>query len=452
MENRSSSEGRSTTHHDALMKTPRTKILLICCTFLLCSTVPVRAENWSGFRGPTGQGISTEKGLPLHWSDKENIAWRTPIPGIGWSSPIVHDDHVFLTSTTQKGVSCHVIAVDRRSGKILWNTKVFEQIPRKKRDHNSHATPTPVTDGRLVYAVFSAGSIAALDRAGKVVWTNHDIKHYSLHGLAASPILYDDLLIMAYDGSSDGKNARIGFKIPWQGAVILAVDKKTGKERWRGKRGPSRLGHVTPAILRTNGTTQLVSSTGDAIQGFDPDDGTLIWSVYSKSEGVAPSNAIGNGLVYTATGFEVPRIRVVRTDGKGEVTGTHIAWEQAKGVPMLASLLLVQPYLYTVTDKGVVTCYQAKSGDIVWQERIGGKHSSSPVYADGKIYFLSERDGESAIIEAGPEFKLIARNKINEKCKASAAFSQGNLFVRTEKNLIRIGASSRQTGTPDAGE
>ncbi len=196
---------------------------------------------------------------------------------------------------------------------------------------------------------------------------------------------------------------------------------------------------MTPGIVRVGGTAQLVSSTGDAIQGFNPDDGTRIWSVYSKSEGIAPSSVIGGGLVYTCSGYEEPTIRVVRTGGKGEVTNTHIAWEQKKGVPMLASLLLVQPYIYSVTDKGVVTCYQAENGDVVWQERIGGKHSSSPICADGKIFFLSEAEGESAIIEAGPEFKLVARNKINEKCKASVAVSQGNLFIRTEQNLVCIG-------------
>ncbi len=421
------------------MKTQRNKILVACFAALLIRTAAVQAENWPGFRGPTGQGISTEKKLPVHWSDKENLAWKTPIAGQGWSSPIMHGDHVFVTSTTEEGKSCHVIAVDRRTGKLLWNTKVFGQEVRKTRKENLHATPTPVTDGEHVLAVFSAGSIVAVDYNGQVKWTNHDIEHYSFHGLAASPILYNGMLIMAYDGSSDGEDYLVGFKKPWQGAVILAVDKKTGKQRWRGKRGPSRLSHVTPSIVRSGGTVQLVSSTGDAIQGFNPDDGTRIWSVYSKSEGVAPSNASGNGLVYTATGYEEPRIRVVRTDGKGEVTSTHIAWEQQKGVPMLASLLLVQPYLYAVTDKGVVTCYHAENGDIVWQDRIGGKHSSSPVYADGKIYFLTEADGESTILEAGPEFKLVARNKINEKCKASVAVSQGNLFIRTEHNLLRVG-------------
>ena len=421
------------------MKTLRTEILVICCTFLLFCTAVVRGENWPGFRGPTGQGISTEKGIPLHWSDKENIAWKTPIPGNGWSSPVVHGEHVFLTLTSQEGTSCHVVAVDRRNGKILWNTKVFEQKPKRKQIENSHATPTPVTDGQHVYAVFSGGSIAAVDFHGKVAWTNHDIKHYSHHGLAASPILYKDVLIMPYDGSSDGKNYLVGFKIPWPKAVILAVDKKTGKERWRGKRGLSRLGHVTPNILRDNGTVQIVSGAGDALQGFNPEDGTRIWSVYSKGEGVTPSIVIGDGLIYSVSGFEASTIRVVRTGGKGEITKTHVAWEQKKGVPLLASMLLVQPYIYAVTREGVVTCFQAKNGDIVWRKRIGGKHSSSPIYADRKIYFLSEPDGESTIIEAGPEFKLVARNKINEKCKASIAVSQGNLFIRTEQNLVCIG-------------
>ncbi len=420
------------------MKTRRIEILVVCFAALLIRTAVVQAENWPGFRGPTGQGISTEENLPLHWSDKDNIAWKTPIAGQGWSSPIVHGDHVFLTSTTEEGKSCHVIAVDRRSGKLLWNTKVFEQEVRKTRPENLHATPTAVSDGEHVFAVFSSGSIVALNFDGEVVWTHHDFQHYSFHGLAASPILYNDMVIMVYDGSGDGDDHLVGFKKPWDGAVILAVDKKTGNERWRGRRGPSRLGHVTPNIIYENGTAQLISCSGDVIQGHNPDDGTLIWTVYSQSEGVAPSIVIGDGLVYTCTGFEVPRIRVVRTGGQGEVTKTHIAWEQRKGVPKLASLLLVQPHIYSV-DKGIVNCFDAKGGDLVWQERIGSKYSSSPIYVDGKIYFTSEADGETTIIEPGKEFKLVTRNKINEVCKASVAVSQGNLFIRTEHNLLCIG-------------
>jgi outer membrane protein assembly factor BamB len=407
---------------------------LVCLTF-----VSLRAENWPRFRGPTGQGISSETGLPLHWSATENVAWKTEIPGQGWSSPIVWGDRVFVTSTTDEGRSCHVICVDRRTGELLWNTKVFEQPVKKKRPENSYATPTPATDGERVYAVFGGGGMAAVDYHGNVAWTCHEVDFYSHHGLAASPILVGDLVVMPYDGSSDGENNKVGWKIPWREAVLLAVDKDTGKVRWRGKRGLSRLGHVTPNVLHENGVTQIVSGAGDCVQGFDPQTGELIWTIYSQGEGVTPSIVIGDGLIFSCSGFEEPTIRVVRTGGQGDVTESHIAWEQKKGVPSLASLLYVKPYLYSVTDAGVVTCFEAATGDIVWQERIGGKHSSSPIYADGKIYFLSEAEGETTVIAAGGEFKVLARNTIGEKCKASMAASQGNLFIRTERSLLRIG-------------
>ena len=414
------------------------RLFAICFALLLLSVSAVRAENWARFRGPSGQSHSTETGLPVHWSDKENIAWKTRIPGQGWSSPIVYEDHVFVTSTTEEGKSCHVIAVDRRGGEVLWNKKVFEQEVRKTRPENLHATPTPVTDGELVYAVFSAGSIVALSFSGEIVWTSHTIQHYSEHGLAASPILYKNLLIMMYDGS-DSAVRKVGFQVPWKKAVILAVDKKSGKERWRGKRGSSRLGHVTPIVVRFNGADQLISNTGDVIQGHDPSDGSRIWSVSSPGEGIAPSNAIGKGLVYTVSGSAGSRIRVARIDGKGDVTDTHIAWEQTKGVPNLASFLLIDPYVYTATARGIVTCFQADDGKVVWQGRIGGKHSSSPVFADGKIYFLTELESESIIIEPGDKLKIVARNKLGEVCKTSIAVSQGSLFIRTEHHLYRIG-------------
>ncbi|MEO2013717.1 MAG: PQQ-binding-like beta-propeller repeat protein [Fuerstiella sp.] len=409
-------------------------------TFILVVRMPAsEAEDWTRFRGPTGQGISSETDLPLTWSDTENIAWKTTIPGEGWSSPVISGDHVFVTSTTDDGRSCHVICVDRRTGKIRWNTKVFEQEVRRKRNENSDATPTPTTDGRQVYAVFSSGRMVAVDFDGTVAWTNQDVSFYSHHGLASSPILYQDLVIMAYDGSSDGENNKVGWKIPWQQAVLLAVEKTTGKTRWRGKRGLSRLGHVTPNILRQNGNDQIVSGAGDTVQGFDPTDGRLIWSIYSKGEGVTPSLVVGDGLVFSCSGFEAPTIRVIRTGGTGDVTQTHMAWEQTKGVPALASMLYVKPYIYSVSDKGVVTCFRAATGDVVWQERIGGKHSCSPIYADGRIYFLTEAEGESVVIEAGPKQKILARNRLGEKCKASMAVSQGNLFVRSEQHLFCIG-------------
>jgi outer membrane protein assembly factor BamB len=408
-------------------------------TLCILLHTPGSAENWPRFRGPTGQGISHESGLPVEWSAEENIAWKTAIPGAGWSSPIVFGDRIFVTTATDDGKSCHVICMDRRSGEILWNTKVFEQVPKHKREDNSYATPTPVTDGEHVYAVFSSGGIAALDMEGEVAWTNHDVEFFSQHGLGASPILHENLVIMPFDGSSAGEDYLVGFKKPWDGAVLLALDKQTGKVAWRGTRGQSRLAHVTPNLLKHEGTNQLISAAGDVIQGHDPATGKLHWTVHSQGEGVTPSIVLGDGLIYTCSGFEEPTIRVVRAGGEGDVTDTHIAWEQKQGVPSLASLLYVEPHVYAVTDSGIVNCFDAKTGEEVWQKRIGGKHAASPIYAEGHIYFLSELDGETIIIKAGDEYEEVKRNVLGETCKASIAASQGNLFIRSDKHLFCIG-------------
>ena len=415
----------------------RRTTLLITLLFA-CAAAPIAAENWPGFRGPTRQGVSSETDLPTEWSATSNVAWKVEIPGEGWSSPIVHGDHVFVTSTMGDGVSCRVICVDRRTGMLLWNTEVFQQEPKRKEQKNSYATPTPVTDGQLVHAVFGDGSLAAVNFAGQVKWTNREFKFYSQHGLGASPILHDDLLIMPMDGSSEGPDKEFGWKKPWDEGYLLALDKQTGKLRWQGDRGPSRIAHVTPNVLKHGSLAQIISGAGDVVQGFDPQTGERIWTVYSQGEGVVPSIVLGGNLIFSASGYEKPTIRAVRTAGKGDVTKTHIAWEQTKGVPALSSFLYVEPHLYAVTDAGVATCYEAETGKIVWQQRIGGKHSASPVYADGNIYFLSE-EGESVVIKAGPKFELVARNSVGEKCQASMAISQGQIFIRSEKHLFCIG-------------
>ena len=406
------------------------------------------AENWPRFRGPTGQGVSTESNLPTQWSPTENIRWKVAIPGAGWSSPVVWDDRVFVTTAADDGVSCRLVCVDRKSGAVLWNNEVLRQQPPSKERKNSHATPTPATDGKRVYTVFGDGSVVAVDFGGNVVWTNRDAKYYSRHGLGASPMLYDNLVIMPYDGSNfvseRGKwpnnpaEEQLGWRTPWDKAQLIALDASTGQRVWTGKRGMSRIAHVTPLLLEENGTTQLVSCAGDVVQGFNPRTGERIWSVYSKGEGVTPSPAIGDGHIFTATGFEKQLICAVRTGGKGDITDSHIAWEQRKGAPTQPSLLYLSPYLYAISDGGIGHCYDGKTGEIIWEERIGGDHCASPVYADGKIYFLSER-GETAIINASPEFKIVARNTIDVRCQASIAVSQGNLFIRSENNLFCIG-------------
>jgi len=419
---------------------------------LMSFALAVRSENWPQFRGPTGQGISQEKNLPIHWNANSNVLWKTAIPGEGWSSPIVWGDRVFVTSATQNGTRCHVICLDRVSGKILWDKEVFEQVPLRKEGKNSHATPTPCTDGQRVYAVFGDGSVAALAFDGSIVWTNRDVQFYSRHGLGASPTIHGALLIMPYDGSNrvtapgqwpnNPPEERLGWQIPWDKAEIVALDLKTGKRVWTGKRGMSRIAHGTPVVFQEKGQTRLLSIAGDAAQCFDLKTGERLWSVYCQGEGLAPSPVAGDEMIFAASGFEKTTLRGIRTGGRGDVTQTHIAWEQKKGVPSQSSLLYVKPYIYAVTDGGIATCYEADSGNVVWQERIGGNHSASPVYADGKVYFLSEQ-GESVVIQAGAEFKEIARNTVGEKCQASYAASHGDLFIRSDKNLFCIGAAGK---------
>ena len=420
--------------------TSRNPLVYLCCVAALTAAISQAslAENWPCFRGPTRQGISQEKDVPVEWSAASKIAWKTPVPGLGWSSPIVFDDHVFVTTATEKGTSFRLLCFNRRTGAVLWNKQVLGQKTGNKQKLNSFATSTPVTDGQMVYTVAFDGGIAAVSTNGAVAWTNRDYKYYSQHGLATSPILYQDLLIVAFDGSSAGPNPKVGWQTPWDKAVIVALDKNTGKVRWEGKRGLSRIAHVTPQIFRENGIDRLVSSAGDVVQGFDLKTGRRIWTVSSSGEGVVPSLVVGEGLVFTTSGFGDSAIRAVRTGGKGDVTETHIAWETTEEVPKIPSMLYVKPFLFLITESSVVRCLRAATSEVLWRQRLGGRYSASPVWANGKIYFLSEK-GETVVIEARPEFKVLARNKLEEKCCASPAVSQGNIFIRSEHNLYCIG-------------
>ncbi len=382
--------------------------------------------------------MSTETGLPLRWSASENVTWKTGIPGEGWSSPIVWGERVFVTTATNEGRTLRLLCLDRTTGKVLWNREVLTQSLSRKEGKNSFATPTPVTDGQRVYVVAFNGNLAAVNLDGSIAWTHREVDFSSRHGLGVSPILERGMVIVPFDGSGREPNEGLGWHEPWDKAFVLAVDAKTGKTRWKSPRGMSRIAHVTPNVLRGPEGDQLVSGAGDVIQGFDLESGKLLWTFRSEGEGVVPSIVLGEGLVFTASGFGKPTIRAVRTGGQGDITATNLAWEYAKVVPAMPSFLYAKPYLFTINEKGVAMCLKADRGDVVWQERVGGNHSASPLWAEGRIYFLAE-DGQATVIEAGPEFKVLARNAIGEKCQASMAASEKQFFLRTEKNLYCIG-------------
>lgn len=403
----------------------------------------LEAEDWPQFRGPTGQGISTETGLPLEWGAERGVAWRTPIPGKGWSSPIVHGERVFVTTATGEGRSFRLLSLDRVTGEVLWDLEVFQQkLESKMRPANSHATPTPVTDGRHTYVLAFDGSIAAVTNDGTIAWTNRDYPFFSQHGLAVSPRLFGDLLVVPFDWSSRGEDELVGFQKPWHRSFLVALNKNTGSLVWRGSRGLSRIGHVTPNVVRHGGRDVLLSGAGDVIQGFDLATGERLWTARSQGEGVVPSVVIGDGLVYTASGFEKPTVRAVRLGGRGDVTETHMAWEQTRAVPMMPSFLYVAPHLFTINESGIALCLDAKTGEVLGRRRLAGNYSASPIYAEGRIYFHSE-EGETTIVEATPQMPTIATNSIPEHTQASMAVSDGRIFLRTEEALYCIGPASR---------
>lgn len=397
-----------------------------------------QAEDWPCFRGPGRQGLSQENGIPTEWSATSNVKWKTAIPGEGWSSPIVLGDDVFVTTALDSGKSLHLVRLDRKDGHVVWDKEVTQQQPKYKQRPNSYATSTPIADGQRVYLVACDGKILATDLGGKVLWTNHEFDYYSQHGLAVSPVLWEDLVIVAYDWSSPGPEKTVGWQTPWDKAVILAVDKNTGVTRWRGSRGSSQIAHVTPQIAAVDGHDQLVSSAGAVVQGFDLKTGERLWTVSSPGEGVVPSVVVGDGLVFTCSGFGQETILAVRLGGRGDITQTHVAWRVTEEVPHVPSLLYVSPRLYSITEGGIVNCIQGATGAVLWRERLPGKYSASPVCADGKVYFLSE-SGKATVIEEGPQYKLVAQNDLGETCCASPAISQGNLFLRTDKALYCIG-------------
>lgn len=398
-------------------------------------------ENWPCFRGPTHQGISTETGLPLTWNATNNILWKTEIPQLGWSSPIIWGDRVFLTTALEDGKSLHLLCLDAKSGAIQWDKEVMRQNPIRKDDGNSFATPTPVTDGQRVYIVSFNGAFAAVTFDGSIAWTNTATTFYIKHGLAASPALEGDVLVLPCDGTSTGDDSHLGWDKPWNGSYVIGVDMNTGKTRWKTMRGTSRVAFSSPNIAVLNGRTQAISAAGDVVQGFDLESGELLWTGTNPGEGVVPSAVVGDGMVFTTSGFNTgtgrpAAIRAFRpSPGARTITGV---WEQTNGVPNVASFIYTQSNLFVVDDSGRIQCLNAQTGEIIWKNRLIGKHEPSPVLADGRLYCLSST-GRTTVLSAGPKFEKLAENILPERCGASIAVSGKRLFIRTENNLYCIG-------------
>jgi outer membrane protein assembly factor BamB len=386
------------------------------------------AQDWTQFRGPTGQGLSDEHGLPLTWSETANVRWKVAIPGSGWSSPAILGDRIWLTTATEGGKSLRAICVDRNTGAILQNVEIFR---RKEswaiNSKNSHASPTPVLEGDRVYLHFGAQGTACITQTGEILWKMRLEYDNGQHGPGGSPIIYENLLIVSCDGQDT--------------QFVVALDKMTGKVRWKRSRDGYQA-YTTPLVMRLPEGDQLISPGAFRAISYEPRTGKEIWQVkYGDGFSNVPRPVFGLGLVFICTGFQQPSLLAIRPDGRGEITKTHIAWSLKRGVPLTPSPLLVGEELYLINDSGIATCLDARTGKEYWQVRIGGNHSASPLYADGRIYFLSE-EGESVVIAPGKQFKALARNELDGETLASMAVSGGSIFVRSRTHLYRLSNKS----------
>jgi outer membrane protein assembly factor BamB len=386
---------------------------------------PGAERHWPRFRGPTGQGETDQKGLPTEW-DKggRNVLWRAKVPGRGNSSPVVWGDRVFLTSAEPDGARRWLHCWDRTDGRLLWSRQAPERPAEPGvRDKNGYASSTPVTDGERVIAFLGSCGLVCWDFDGNRAWHYDALAVKTTHGAAASPLLYKDLVILAQD-QNQGES------------IFLALDKRTGKRVWEGKR-PKAMTWSTPVVVKVGGRDELILAGGETVRGYDPATGRELWSLRGPTAEVVPTVVVGKDLVYSASGRNGPTL-ALRPGGAGDVTETHLAWRAVRNGPHVPSPALAAGRLYTANDTGVVTCLDAATGRLVYQQRLRDCFSASPLVAGDLLYFPGE-SGVTYVVRAGERFEVVAENDLGSPILASPAVAGGTLLLRTEDELVCVG-------------
>lgn len=406
-------------------------------TFFSCMSV-CSATDWTEFRGPQGQGHSDSVNLPRNWSETENITWKVKTEGIGWSSPVVANDRIYLTTSVplntdeQSPQSLRTICIAAGDGSVIWDIEVFQNNGEGVEIHskNSHASPTPVIDGDRVFVHFGPHGTACLKLDGSIVWENNELKYEPQHGNGGCPAVAGNVLVIC----CDGKDQR----------YVAGLNKQTGRQIWRTERKltPSRgFSFCTPTILDVNGQLQAICPGSGGVWSYATDTGEQLWQVsYGEGYSVVPRPVIANGLVYVCSGFGDSQLFAIDPSGSGDISETHVKWKTKKGVPKSPSVLCVRDELYMVDDRGVASCLNAHTGEMHWQRRLSGAFSASPVFADGVIYFQNET-GETTVVAPGTTYKEVAINQIGDgesRTFASFAFVDGAILLRSETHLYRI--------------
>jgi outer membrane protein assembly factor BamB len=384
-------------------------------------------DYWPRWRGPSGQGVVADPGYPDTWSDSINVRWKSPVPGTGHSSPIVWGDQIFLTTSRDRGRQLSILSFERSTGALLWETDVPEGPRERHHGKNTPASATPTTDGERVYASFGSRGLAAVDFEGNLVWHRDLGQIENYHGPAGSPLLYRDSVII-YQDQNDG-------------AFVVALDARTGETRWQTARS-ARVGWGTPIAITAGDHDELIVSSQGQVQSYDPETGDELWSCDGNLREVIPTPVVAHGLVYCASGRAGPTL-AIKPGGSGDVTATHVEWKTTRGSPFVPSPVVHGDYLYQLNDmSGIVTCLNARTGETVWQERLGRPSregiSASPVVVGDKL-FVTNDDGQTFVLKTGPEFELLHTNDIGERTLASPALVDGTWYIRTTRELIAIG-------------
>jgi outer membrane protein assembly factor BamB len=434
------------------------RAFVLAATAVAVASVGARAANWPQWRGPGGQGISDEEQIPLEWSSTRNVAWKTPVAGQGHSQPIVWDNRVFLTSDIEgapavghkapehriegeifkhpdslgsdKRHRLNVLAFDLATGKQLWERTAYDgTVFDDRHKRSSYAAATPVTDGTRIYAYFGPEGVYAYDFQGNLVWKT-SVGQFPLLGMGTgtSPLLYKNLLIIQRDENA-GDNS-----------FIAALDRATGKEVWRTRR-TVEASWSTPVLVDADGRTELVTNGSQLIVGYDPATGRELWRAKGVESNAIHTPLVGRGLVIATAGFPAKRVIAIRPGGSGDITGTdRIAWQYDKGTAYVVSPILYGDYVYLVSDKGILTCLDAKTGEVKYdggRVPVPASFMASPVAVRDRL-LLTSIDGDTYVIRAGPTHEVIGTNAVGEPVYASLAVSQGRILVRGASHLFCV--------------
>lgn len=441
--------------------------LLMVTTAITALIATTSAADWPHWRGPHATGVADERTVPTRWSATENVVWKARLGGLGVSTPIVFGDRIFVTSqigagTRRPGNHPRLVqsgnaaaageqalgaersgsgdagdgktfflveAFNRADGRRVWERRVEAagDFPGVHDKHNM-ASPSPVTDGRMVYAWFATGQIVALNVDGTIAWQRHlgrEIAPFDVAwGHSSSPVLHEDTLLLLCDHAS--------------ASYLLALDKRTGKERWKADRGKGRSSYSTPLVVRTPARVEVIVNSSERVDAYDAATGALLWHVGESNRFPVPSPVFHDGIIYMSRGYRSGPYFAVRPGGSGDVSATHVLWQVPTGAPYVSSLVYHDSRLYMANDVGVLTAIDAKTGERIWQERIDGVFSASPVAAGGHIYFVSE-NGDTIAVKSGATPSVVARNSVGERIIASPAVANGRIYLRTDSHVWAIG-------------